>query len=236
MVHPVINYPIKGAIWYQGEANVGRADQYSKIFPLMIKNWRDAWGIRDFPFYFVQIAPYVYSNVDSTESGYLREAQESALKIENTGMVVALDIATVMNIHPPFKKEVGDRLANLALRNDYGKDFGVYGPVYKSMSKDGNSIKIQFDNMEGLTAKGKLSERNCRAMANLKADATSFRWSAGFLPEVKDPVSVRYCWRNGAVASLFNGPTSCPAVRTKNSFKRYIRTGKFVIFIKIFLC
>jgi len=221
MVHPVINYPIKGAIWYQGEANVGRADQYSKIFPLMIKNWRDAWGIRDFPFYFVQIAPYVYSNVDSTESGYLREAQESALKIENTGMVVALDIATVMNIHPPFKKEVGDRLANLALRNDYGKDIGVYGPVYKSMSKDGISIKIQFDNVEGgLTAKGgKLSEFEIAGNDGkfVKADATIV--TDGVLvssPEVKDPVSVRYCWRNGAVASLFNG-AGLPALqfRTK---------------------
>ena len=81
MVHPVVPYSIKGAIWYQGEANVGRAGQYAKIFPAMIQDWRTAWGIKDFPFYFVQIAPYVYSGADSTESGFLREAQEKALDL-----------------------------------------------------------------------------------------------------------------------------------------------------------
>ena len=138
MVNPVLPYQIKGAIWYQGEANVGRADQYAKIFPVMIQNWREAWGIKDFPFYFVQIAPYVYSGVDSTESAWLREAQEKTLKLANTGMVATFDIATVMNIHPPFKKEVGERLALLALNNDYGMKNQSVGPVYKSMTVEGN--------------------------------------------------------------------------------------------------
>ena len=100
MVNPVLPYQIKGAIWYQGEANVGRAEQYAKIFPAMIENWREAWGIKDFPFYFVQIAPYIYAGVDSTESAYLREAQESALKLPNTGMAITLDIATVNEYSP----------------------------------------------------------------------------------------------------------------------------------------
>ncbi len=160
MINPLTWYPVKGAIWYQGEANVGREEQYSKIFPLMIQNWRDAWGIADFPFYFVQIAPYVYGGVDSTESAYLREAQEAALRLTNTGMAVTLDIATVMNIHPPFKKEVGDRLANLALAKDYGREVKFQGPLYKSMAVDGKTIKVQFDFIEeGLKGKdGKLSE------------------------------------------------------------------------------
>src|SRR5512133_2778943 len=160
MVSPVLPYRIKGAIWYQGEANVGRADQYSKIFPAMIQDWREAWGIKDFPFYFVQIAPYVYAGVDSTESGFLLYSQESALKLDKTGMVTTLDIATVMNIHPPYKLEVGERLALLALNNDYGMKFSSSGPVFKKMSVASGSVKLQFDNSgEGLVAKGnKLKE------------------------------------------------------------------------------
>jgi sialate O-acetylesterase len=209
MVNPVVNYTIKGAIWYQGEANVGRAEQYKKIFPLMIQNWRDSWEIKDFPFYFVQIAPYVYSNVDSTESAFLREAQESALELPGTGMAVTLDIATVMNIHPPFKKEVGERLAALALNNDYGIKTPCNGPVYKSMTVEGMTIKIQFDNVEnGLISKnGRLREFEIAGK-----DGKYIMASAGitnnevvvYSPVITEPVSVRYCWRNGAEASLFN--------------------------------
>jgi len=209
MVNPVVNYRIKGAIWYQGEANVGRAEQYKKIFPLMIQNWKDSWNITDFPFYFVQIAPYIYSNVDSSESALLREAQKSALILPNTGMAVTLDIATVMNIHPPYKKEVGERLAFLALNNDYGKKMPCNGPVLKSMTQDGSTIKIQFDNVEeGLVSRnGRLKEFEIAGK-----DGKYVIASAGivnneivvFSPLVPEPVSVRYCWRNGAEASFFN--------------------------------
>lgn len=210
MVNPVVNYPVRGAIWYQGEANVGRADQYSKIFPLLIKNWRDAWGIPALSFYFVQIAPYVYSNVDSTESAYLREAQEKALELSNTGMAVTLDIATVMNIHPPFKSEVGERLANLALAKDYGLARNFYGPAYKAMVTDGKTIRIQFENTEGgLVAKdGKLTEFEIAGKDGkyYKADARILNNEVIVSsPKVSKPETVRYCWRNGSVASLFNG-------------------------------
>ena len=209
MVHPVVPYQIKGAIWYQGETNVGRAAQYSKIFPAMIQNWRTAWGIKDFPFYFVQIAPYVYSGIDSTESGFLREAQEKALDMVKTGMVITLDIATVMNIHPPFKKEVGERLALLALNNDYGMKNPCVGPVYKSMLVAGGTVKLQFDNIgEGLIAKnGNLKEFEIAGKdgryvkANAKIVNNEVLVSS---PLVSEPASVRYCWRNGAEASLFN--------------------------------
>lgn len=209
MVVPVLPYKIKGAIWYQGEANVGRADQYAKIFPAMIENWREAWGIKDFPFYFVQIAPYVYAGLDSAESAFLREAQEKALKLPKTGMVVTFDIATVMNIHPPRKMEVGERLANLALANDYGVKIPVAGPAYKSMSVEGNAIKIQFDNLEGgLVSKSKdLAEFQIAG-----ADRKYFKANAKIVNDevivsalaVKKPVSVRYCWRNGSEASFSN--------------------------------
>lgn len=209
MVSPVLPYQIKGAIWYQGEANVGRADQYAKIFPAMIQNWREAWGIKDFPFYFVQIAPYVYAGVDSTESGFLRESQESALKLANTGMAVTLDIATVMNIHPPFKKEVGERLALLTLNNDYGIKNQCIGPVYKSMTIADRTIKLQFDNTgEGLVLKeGKAKEFEIAGNDGkyVKADAKLLDNEVLISSaSIKEPVSVRYCWRNGAEATLFN--------------------------------
>jgi sialate O-acetylesterase len=209
MVNPVLPYQIKGAIWYQGEANVGRAAQYAKIFPAMINNWREAWGIKDFPFYFVQIAPYIYAGIDSTESAFLREAQESALKLPKTGMAVTLDIATVNNIHPPFKKEVGERLALLALNNDYGIKCQTEGPVFKSMKVEAGTIILEFDNAEdGLIAKNnKINEfeiagKNGRYVkANIKIAKNEV---LVFSPSVREPVSVRYCWRNGAEASLFN--------------------------------
>jgi sialate O-acetylesterase len=209
MVSPVLPYHIKGAIWYQGESNVGRAAQYAKIFPAMIQNWRDSWGIKDFPFYFVQIAPYVYSGVDSTESAFLREAQESTLKLPNTGMAVTLDIATVMDIHPPFKKEVGERLAMLAMKNDYGIKTACVGPVYKSMSISGNIIKLQFNNVgDGLVAKdNKLKEFEIAGKDGryVKADAKIVN-NEVFVSSssVREPVSVRYCWHNGSQASLFD--------------------------------
>lgn len=221
MINPLTWYPVKGAIWYQGEANVGRADQYSRIFPLMIQNWRDAWGIADFPFYFVQIAPYVYGGADSTESAYLREAQEAALRLPNTGMAVTLDLATVNNIHPPFKKEVGDRLANLALAKDYGREVKIQGPMYKAMAVDGKTIKIQFDFIEeGLKAKKeRLTEFEIAGKDGkyFKADAKIVKsevWVTS--PKVTEPLSVRYCWRNGATASLFNSE-GLPALQFRSN-------------------
>jgi len=221
MINPLTWYPVKGAIWYQGEANVGREEQYSKIFPLMIQNWRDAWGIADFPFYFVQIAPYVYGGADSTESAYLREAQEAALRLPNTGMVVTLDIATVNNIHPPFKKEVGDRLANLALAKDYGREVKIHGPMYKAMAVDGKTIKIEFDFIEdGLKAKkDRLTEFEIAGKDGkyFKADAKIVKsevWVTS--PKVTEPLSVRYCWRNGATASLFNSE-GLPALQFRSN-------------------
>ncbi len=209
MINPLIKFPVKGAIWYQGEANVGRADQYSKIFPMLIRNWRDEWKTEDLSFYFAQIAPYVYGGVDSTESAFLREAQEKALDLPKTGMAVTLDIATVMNIHPPFKKEVGERLANLALAKDYGKEVKFQGPVYKSIKVDGRTIKIQFDNAEdGLSAKdGRLSEFEVAGNDGKyhKAEARIVNnevWVSS--SKVEAPASVRYCWRNAASASLFS--------------------------------
>jgi sialate O-acetylesterase len=210
MINPIINYRIKGAIWYQGEANVGRAAQYEKIFPMMIMNWRDKWQIPDFPFYFVQIAPYVYQGVDSTDGLLLREAQAASLKTPKTGMVVTLDITTVQNIHPPFKVPVGERLAALALNNDYNIKTPSQGPVFKSVTADGKVLKVQFDNPgTGLVSKSELIPEFEVAGEDgkfVKATAkivNSEVWVSS--PLVAKPVKVRYCWRNGAEGTLLNG-------------------------------
>jgi sialate O-acetylesterase len=210
MINPLLPYQIKGAIWYQGEANVGRAEQYTKLFPLMIQDWRKAWNIENFPFYYVQIAPYNYSHKDSTESAFLRESQTKAMKVSNTGMVVTLDIGNVNNIHPMNKLDVGKRLANWALAKNYGKNIPYLGPVYKSMKREGNSIKLQFDFTEGgLVAKdGKLKEFEVAGKDGKYVPASAKIVNNEVIvssPVVSSPESVRYCWRNGAEASLFNG-------------------------------
>jgi sialate O-acetylesterase len=211
MINPVIPFRIKGAIWYQGEANVGRAAQYEKTFPLMIQNWRKAWNIGDFSFYFVQIAPWEYENdLNGVGSAELRDAQRLSLKVPNTGMVVTLDIGNAHNIHPSDKLSVGKRLAYWALAKDYGVEKTYSGPLYKSMLKDGNTIKLQFDCADGgLVAKnGELKEfeiagkdgKYVPAKAQIVNNTVVVSASG-----IEEPENVRYCWRNGSEASLFNG-------------------------------
>ena len=153
MINPLIPFTIKGAIWYQGESNVASAKQYQTLFPNMIESWRDAWGLGDFPFYYVQIAPFDYRG---TNSAYLREAQFMTLSTPNVGMAVTMDIGDVRDIHPQNKKDVGERLALWALEKDYGqKDLVYSGPVYKSMEIEDSKIRLSFDHTgSGLMAKG----------------------------------------------------------------------------------
>ena len=106
MIHPLVPYSIKGAIWYQGENNVSRAEQYKTLFPTMIQSWRNKWS-KEFPFYFTQIAPYPYSGKNNVESAELRNAQNLTLSLPKTCQVVTLDIGSLETIHPPNKKDVG---------------------------------------------------------------------------------------------------------------------------------
>ncbi|MEO6455080.1 MAG: sialate O-acetylesterase [Ginsengibacter sp.] len=159
MVNPLIPYAMRGALWYQGEANAGRAYQYRQSFPLMIKDWRSRWNAGDFPFYFVQLASFNASNGNSKNGSSwaeLREAQAMALSLPNTGMAVTTDIGDSKDIHPKNKQDVGKRLAAIALQNVYGKQTISSGPVYDSMQIVNNTVKISFKNVgSGLTAKSK---------------------------------------------------------------------------------
>jgi sialate O-acetylesterase len=148
MVNPLIPYAFQGVLWYQGEANVWRAKEYKKAFPLMINDWRTKWKQGDFPFYFVQLSTFNEFNGNSkvgSRWAELREAQTETLKLANTGMAVTTDIGNAKDIHPTNKKDVGLRLAAIALNNVYGKKMICNGPMYKSMEINGNQIILTFD-------------------------------------------------------------------------------------------
>ncbi|MCK5173333.1 MAG: sialate O-acetylesterase, partial [Planctomycetes bacterium] len=154
MIAPLIPYGIKGAIWYQGEANVIRSWQYRKLFPTMITNWRKDWKQGNFPFYYVQLAPFNYGEERPSEE--LREAQFMTLSLAKTGMAVTMDIGDPTNIHPTNKLDVGKRLALWALAKDYGMKKLVYsGPLYKSKKIERDKIRLSFNHVgSGLISTG----------------------------------------------------------------------------------
>jgi len=205
MIHPLIPYTLKGAIWYQGESNVGRAKQYQKLFPAMINDWREQWN-HEFPFYFVQIAPFFHGNELSPA---LRDAQRRSLITSNTGMAVTMDIGDSISIHPGNKQDVGDRLARLALANDYGADIVASGPLYKSHTVSGNKIILEFDFSGGglKTVESGLSGFEVAgddrvyvpAIAKILEEKIEV-----FATTVSEPKYVRYAWRDYIVGTLFN--------------------------------
>jgi sialate O-acetylesterase len=152
MINPIcFGYRIKGAIWYQGESNAGAAHSYRKLFPLMIKDWRKHWQQDDFPFYFVQLAPFTAVRQEPGESDWaeLREAQLRTLKLPHTGMAVIVDYGNEYDIHPTPKRPVGERLALIARARDYGENVEYSGPTYKAMQVEGNKAILSFDHLGG---------------------------------------------------------------------------------------
>jgi sialate O-acetylesterase len=152
MIAPLTPMAIRGAIWYQGESNRERAFQYRTLFPSMIKDWRAKFHSGEFPFYFVQIAPFGYGG-DKGEAAELREAQMMTLSLPNTGMAVTMDIGNPGDIHPNNKQDVGRRLALWAIAKTYGKsDVEYTGPVYKGMKVDGSKVRLSFEHAAGLSS------------------------------------------------------------------------------------
>jgi sialate O-acetylesterase len=209
MLNPLIPFALQGAIWYQGESNCGRALQYRTLFPAMIGDWRANWRQGPFPFYYVQIAPYVYG--PDVNSAQLREAQMLTLDTPNTGMAVTMDIGNIQDIHPKNKQDVGRRLALWALAKTYERSDIVYsGPIYKSMHPDGNKIEIEFDYACGGLKAGPEGLKDFEIAGSDKKFVAAGAELQGeslvvFSPEVAEPVAVRYAFSNTATASLFNG-------------------------------
>jgi len=204
MLKPLIPYAIKGAIWYQGETNAGRAYQYRTAFPLMINDWRQRWNEGDFPFYFVQLASFNAGNGDSQHGSSwaeLREAQTATLSLPNTGMAVTMDIGESKDIHPRNKQDVGKRLAAIALNNLYEKKMEYSGPLYQSMKVTGNKVALTFTHAgNGFMVKDKYGYIKGFEIAG--ADQ-HFHFAKAlvegntivvFSEEVANPVAVRYAW------------------------------------------
>lgn len=215
MVNPLVPYAIEGVLWYQGEANVWRANQYKKAFPLMITDWRTKFKQGDFPFYFVQLSTFNEQNGNSkvgSRWAELREAQSETLKLPNTGMAVTTDIGNAKDIHPTNKQDVGLRLAAIALNNVYGKKRVYSGPTYKSQEIAGNQIILTFDNIgSGLTALD--NSENLKGFEIAGADKV-FHSAKAIIKnnkvivssnQVQNPAAVHYGWADDDTEiNLFN--------------------------------
>lgn len=212
MIAPLVPYAIRGAIWYQGESNAGRAYQYQTLFPAMIRDWRRAWGKDDFPFLFVQLAPFMQKASEPGDSAWaeLREAQRQTTKrLANTAMAVITDVGEENDIHPKQKGPVGQRLAQAALSLFYGRPLIHSGPEYLGMKVEGDRVVLSFTNVgKGLTMKGSTLEGFTiagadRKFVNAQAEIRGSQvvvWS----PQVPNPIAVRFGWANFPVVNLWN--------------------------------
>ncbi len=210
MIHPLINFKLKGVLWYQGESNRDNSELYGRLFPLMVKDWRKWWN-HDFPFYYVQIAPFAYSG--EWNSAEIRQKQLESLKlIPNSGMAVTMDIGDKHCIHPPVKKEVANRLLYLALNRTYGfKDIDDCGPIYDNMNVKEGKVVLTFKYAEnGLYCQNRMVDGfeiagDDGVFYSAKAIIIKRKnielWSA----EVPHPRKVRYGWCNYISGSLFDG-------------------------------
>jgi len=220
---------VKGAIWYQGEANSSRAEQYRTLFPALITSWREQWGIGDFPFLFVQLAAYHQYQPEPTDDAWprLREAQALTLALPATGMAVAIDVGKQRDIHPPDKVTVAARLAAQALRVAYGRDLVAAGPTFAGMRVEGDQAVLEFTNTGGglVTREVDTDGLHTAGGLTLHAPATTL---VGFTicgpdrqfhqaeatitegrvvvrsPAVSAPMAVRYAWANFPLCNLFN--------------------------------
>jgi len=215
MISPLIPYTIKGGLWYQGESNRLEPDVYRELFPAMVKDWRTRWGIGDFPFYYVQIAPYWYNDTEAfstaDNSAFIRETQLQCVDlIPNSGIAITMDIGDQYCIHPPKKKEVADRLLFNALQQDYGfRSVDGKSPVYESMEvqdgklllslKNAESGLFAFDGLSGFEIAGEdkvFYPATARIVDRTKVEVGS--------EQVAAPVAVRYAWDNWVEGSLFD--------------------------------
>ena len=209
MIHPVLGYGVRGAIWYQGESNRDEPALYVKMFDAMVRGWRNLWGVGEFPFYYCQIAPYNYGG--GTNSGYIREAQAKGMTTTpNTGMAVLMDAQSVNSIHPPRKRDAGERMALWALAKTYGMDRMQYrSPELKSLETEGRVAVLTFDMSAdpGLTTYGKEIMNFIIAGKDKRFYPAKAAYSGNrvfvFSPNVAEPVAVRYCWDDTSATELF---------------------------------
>ena len=209
MVKPWTAFPIKGVIWYQGEANVGRSEQYEDLFPALITDWRRQWR-SNFPFYFVQLANFMESKEIQPDSEWaaLREAQTKALKLDQVGMAVTIDIGLADDIHPKNKQEVGRRLALVALVGSYGKNVSGSAPVFRNYRIKGDKMELDFGQkqdgfkIKDTTLKGFTIAGPDRVFYSAEAMVQNGKIIV-FSPEVSIPLAARYGWADNPDCNLY---------------------------------
>ena len=213
MVHPIVPYGIRGALWYQGESNLREGMLYHEKMKALINGWREVWGQGDFSFYFVQLAPFNYGgrNANPLFLPQIWEAQTATLALPNTGMAVTTDIGNLRDIHPRNKQDVGRRLALWALAKDYGRDDVTYsGPLYKAMAIEGNTIRLTFEHVgSGLTARDEKpltwfqiageDKEFVEAKATIDSDTVIVSNDT-----IENPVAVRFGWHQSAEPNFIN--------------------------------
>jgi sialate O-acetylesterase len=210
-IAPLTGFAIRGFLWYQGESNRGNPDLYAQLMPAFVKDLRAKWKLGDFPFYFVQIAPFNYDGVERTSAARLREVQEQNMRdIPRSGMVTTMDIGDPLLIHPSDKETVGKRLAYWALADTYKKlDFGYAPPAYKAMEIEDNAVIVSFNNAEQGICPTKTELRGFEIAGEDKIflPATAVEKGGKIVvssEKIPNPVAVRYLYKNFAEASVFN--------------------------------
>ena len=211
MIHPLVPYAIRGALWYQGESNNGEGMLYHEKMKALVSGWREVWDQPDLPFLYVQLAPFHYGNRKPTDLPGIWEAQTATLKVPNTGMAVTVDISNVKDIHPTNKQDVGKRLALWALARVYGHEDLVYsGPLYRGMKVEKDAIRIEFDHTgSGLASRDgepltwfSIAGENgefVEAEAEIDGETVVVRAEG-----VEKPVAVRFGWDQDAEPNLSN--------------------------------
>ena len=205
MIAPFVGYGIRGAIWYQGEANAGKGVLYQRLFETMIRDWREAWGQGEFPFLYAQLPNYRKSDGWAE----LQDSQRRTLGLRNTGMAITIDIGNPEDIHPANKVDVGNRMARIARGVVYGEQITYSGPLFRQITHEGNSLRVWFDHAAGMMAKGGELKGFEVAGANGKFSHAAARIDGATIvvssPDVSVPVAVRYAWADNPECNLYNG-------------------------------
>ncbi|PZX54849.1 sialate O-acetylesterase [Algoriphagus chordae] len=227
MIDPISKYSIKGAIWYQGESNAGRHEEYKMLFSTMITNWRENWGIGDFPFLFVQLANYMERQEVQADSdwAFLREAQTQTLDLPKTGMATIIDIGEAGDIHPKNKKDVGERLWLQARKVAYGEKNVASGPEFDSLSRNGNELILKFKSIgeglkltEGEDVKGFIignEDSDFQLVTAMISDKESIIIT---VPDGMETGEIRYAWADNPEVNLVNNQ-NLPAVPFRAKFE-----------------
>ncbi|MEY2878816.1 MAG: hypothetical protein RLZZ15_1196 [Verrucomicrobiota bacterium] len=216
MIHPLLPYAWRGALWYQGESNAERAAEYRALFTATITAWRAHFGQGDFPFYWVSLANYtVAADATGTSYAWLREAQTQTLVLPDTGQALAIDLGDPKDIHPANKQDVGRRLALVAKKRVYGVMGDDTGPTFASAAREGAALRVRLTHASGLNARAKPAQSLEVAGADRKFFPATARIEGETLlvtaREVREPVAVRYAWKNAPEANLYNS-AGLPAV------------------------